>query len=380
MDELTLVRDFRSEVAAPAPDVRARAEHAWADVDAAATPRPRRESGRHHPGKGFGVRVVIALVGLGVAVSTVVVFVNRALDERIDRIPRVAVATGALQPIATGHLPQTILVMGMDATPPEAGGAPPRSDAMVLLRLRRHSAEAVWVPRDLEVDIPGYGPDRINQAISLGGPTLAVQTVSRGLGVPVNHYVELEMSAFPALVDAVGGVRLSFPESIRDEVSGIQVGPGCVALDGDEALALARTRSAEALRDGRWQLIDLNADLNRIERQQSVVRALLAAVHTEVDDHPTRVPHLIDVLLGHVKVDAGMSRRDVLGLARALLAVGDPKLDVTTLPVAPSPTDPVRSLALAAGSNTVMARLGGTLPASTLPAGSVSDSGRYDVC
>jgi LCP family protein required for cell wall assembly len=379
MDELTLVRDFRSGVAAPAPAVQARAEHAWAEVDATAAPRPRRDTGRHHSGKGFAVRVVVALVGLGVAVSTVVVLVNRALDERIDRIPRVAVAAGALQPVATGHLPQTILVMGMDSTPPEAGAAP-RSDAMVLLRLRRHSAEAVWVPRDLEVDIPGHGPDRINQAVSLGGPTLAVQTVSRSLGVPVNHYVELEMSSFPALVDAVGGVRLSFPEAVRDELSGIQLGPGCVALDGDQALALARTRSAEALRDGRWQLIDLNADLNRIERQQSVVRALLAALHTEVDDHPTRVLHLVDVLLDHVKVDAGMSRRDVLGLARALLAVSDPKLDVTTLPVAPSPTDPLRSLALAAGSNTVVARLGGTLPASTLPAGSVSDSGRYDVC
>jgi LCP family protein required for cell wall assembly len=379
MDELTLVRDFRSEVAPPAREVRARAERAWSEVGTAAS-RPRRDAGRHRPWKRFGVRVVVAMVALGVVVSTAVVLVNRALDERIARTPRVSVAMGALQPVAAGHWPQTVLVMGMDTRPPEAGGAPPRSDTMMLLRLRRHSAEAVWVPRDLEVDIPGHGPDRINQAVSLGGPTLAVQTVARSLGVPVNHYVELEMSAFPALIDAVGGVRLSFPEAIRDELSGIQIGPGCVALSGDQALALARTRDAQALRDGRWQPIDLTADLNRIQRQQSLVRALLAAVHTEVDNHPTRAAHLVDVLLEHVRIDAKMSRRDVLSLARALLAVSDPKLDVTTLPVAPSPTNPATSLALAAGSDTLLARLGGTLPASPLPASSVSGSGRYGAC
>jgi LCP family protein required for cell wall assembly len=380
MDELTLVRDFRSEVAPPAPDVRARAERAWSGVGATAAPRPRRDRGRHHSWKRFGVRVVVALVALGVGVSTAIVLVNRALDERIARTPRVSLATGVLQPVAAGHLPQTVLVMGMDTRPPEAAGAPPRSDTMLLLRIRRHSAEAVWVPRDLEVDIPGHGPDRINQAASLGGPTLAVQTVTRSLGVPVNHYVELEMSSFPALVDAVGGVRLSFPEAIRDEVSGIQIGPGCVALRGDQALALARTRSAQAVRDGRWQQIDTFSDLDRIQRQQSLVRALMTAVHAEVDNHPTRAPHLVDVLLEHVRIDAKMSRRDVLSLARALLAISDTKVDVTTLPVAPSPTTPATSFALAAGSDTLMARLGGTLPASPLPASSVSDSSRYGVC
>jgi LCP family protein required for cell wall assembly len=267
----------------------------------------------------------------------------------------------------------------MDTRTDDPGAAPFRSDTLILLRVRRHGAEAVWFPRDLLVDIPGHGPDRINQAVALGGPSLAVDTLRRNFGIRVDHYAEIDMDAVPAMVDAVGGVRLDFPEPVRDDLSGFATGAGCRALDGRDATALARSRNMQALRGGTWSTIDTAADLDRAARQQSLIRALTTAVHAEVDRHPTRLLHLVDVVLEHIRVDSTLDRGGALTLARALLGVGGRTLEVTTLPVALPPGSPAYVIP-AEGSDAVIAGVGGSRSRRAAPAVAVSDAGRYAPC
>jgi LCP family protein required for cell wall assembly len=307
----------------------------------------------------------VALVAVVALVTTAVVAVNRIIDQRVAEIPRVSLGAGVLQEVAPGHLPQNILIMGTDAQPGTAvDGA--RSDTMILLRIRRHSAEAVWFPRDVVVDIPGRGRDRLNQAFLLGGPQLAIDTLKANFDVDVNHYVELDMDALRDLVDAVGGIRVAFPEALRDDISGLDVQAGCVRLDGEAALALARGRAVQAFRDGAWQLIDTRADLDRVERQEQLVGALADEVRADVDQRPSRLARFVDAFLHDVKIDDTFDRSELLWFARVFLGLDATRITTEMLPVGPSSDNPLVTLSPAAGSDVILQRLGGTFAPTSL--------------
>ena len=107
------------------------------------------------------------------------------------------------------------------------------------------------IPRDLWLPIAGTGSeDRINTAYSNGRQTL-IDTIQESLGIPINHYIEVDFSGFQRLVEAIGGVPMWFDTAMRDQHTGLVInGEGCVTLDGQQALALARSRSLEYVEDG----------------------------------------------------------------------------------------------------------------------------------
>jgi hypothetical protein len=81
--------------------------------------------------------------------------------------------------------------------------------------------------RDLWVDIPGNVPgisgmNRINATVD-SGPDLLIETTEHDLGIPVNHYAAVDVAGFPAMVDALGGITLSFPDPVKDASSGLDV-------------------------------------------------------------------------------------------------------------------------------------------------------------
>ena len=176
----------------------------------------------------------------------------------------------------------TFLVVGSDSREGlddlaffgQAGGE--RGDVIMLVHLDQATGEArlLSIPRDLWVNIPGNGDGKINAAYSYGGPSLMVQTIRENLGIDVNHYVEVDFLGFVAMVDELGGVEMSFPYPARDAKSGLSVEAGSQTLDGEHALAYARSRKYEEYQDDRWVSVDAS-DLGRTQRQQEVVRAIL---------------------------------------------------------------------------------------------------------
>ena len=161
----------------------------------------------------------------------------------------------------------------------DAAGA--RGDVVMLVRLdqERSSAQMLSIPRDYYVDIPGYGKNKINAAYSYGGPSLMVQTIKENFDLEINHYVEVDFVGFEAIVDEVGGIEITFPYPARDTKSGLNVDAGTQVLNGSQALAYARSRHYQELQGGSWVSVKAN-DFGRAERQQEVIRSLIARLKT----------------------------------------------------------------------------------------------------
>jgi len=147
-----------------------------------------------------------------------------------------------------------------------------------------------------------------------------VQTIEENFGVRVDHYVDVSLCAFKNLVDAVGGVKIPFLYPTRDKYLGVFAdAPGCVAFDGDKALAYVRARYYEYETDKGWQ-DDGTSDYGRIARQQDFLRRALQKAIDKGARSPAVANELINVALkpGNVVVDNELTLNDLLRLASTL--------------------------------------------------------------
>ncbi len=124
-----------------------------------------------------------------------------------------------------------------------------RSDTIMLIRTGAGHAARLSIPRDTVVEIPGHGLEKINAAHAYGGPAESISVIEHWLGIPINHLVEVNFENFPQLIDAMGGVTYTGGCIISRLDGGFSRGgytlrlpAGTHHLDGEQALALARTR------------------------------------------------------------------------------------------------------------------------------------------
>jgi polyisoprenyl-teichoic acid--peptidoglycan teichoic acid transferase len=251
--------------------------------------------------------------------------------------------------------PVNILVVGSDS---RAGGSPgeaadvagKRTDTIMVVRLDPGSehASVLSIPRDLWLPIAGTGEeDRINAAYTEPGQQqVLIDTIRDELGITINHWVEVDFEGFRDLVDALGGVTLYFDHALRDRASGLYVTDlGCVTLDGDTALAYARSRHAEYMSDeGEWE-DDPRSDLSRITRQQTLMREALAEALDQVDN-PLRLRELVDVGIANVSIDSGLGLSDIRRLANRFSGIDPANFQTASLPVVPRPGDELATVVL----------------------------------
>lgn len=189
---------------------------------------------------------------------------------------------GALESLAQHETLETFLIIGSDSRenlPDDLAGnfgdfAGGRADVIILAHVVGGHLQLLSLPRDLKVNIPGTGTDRINAAYAYGGPDLMVATVTEATGIPIHRYLEVDFGGFASIVDAVGGVELNFEYPARDLKSGLEVEAGSRRVDGGTALAYARSRNYQELRDGEWENAD-GGDLARTGRQREVLIGIL---------------------------------------------------------------------------------------------------------
>src|SRR5919106_1604908 len=177
-----------------------------------------------------------------------------------------------------------ILFVGLRGGDPIEGGCPFCTDTLILLTVDpiTKTAGMLSIPRDMWVNIPGFGYSRINTAWTLGrgsklpggGPRLTMKTVSHFIGVPVDYYVQVDFDTFVDVIDLIGGVDIYSDERIvLDPVAHGKDFPkvkltccGMRHLNGREALDYARCRHIEqGCKDG---------DIGRGKRQQKVIFAI----------------------------------------------------------------------------------------------------------
>jgi len=275
---------------------------------------------------------------LGMALMLVVLVVGAFAygQWQYGKIDRVALGDA----LAAGGTGTNWLIVGSDSRAevdperPDAGwllGEPvegERSDAMVILHTEGDQASLLSLPRDLWLNIPGQGEQRLNAAYAVGGPRGLVDTVQQSLGIPVHHYAEIDITGFGDVVDAVGGITIDFLHPASDPGSGLQVDEaGAVHLDGYQALAYVRSRQYTELVDG-VQQVDGTGDIGRTARQQVFLSTLFDEVGSS--RNPLTLHRAISAIADDVTLDDKAGLGDVVGLARKLGGL-DPEL--LSLPV-----------------------------------------------
>ena len=179
--------------------------------------------------------------------------------------------------------PTAILLLGTDHSTAAARSGDRHSDSITLLRTDppHHRLYYLSIPRDLRVDIPGYGNAKINTAFQVGGPRLAARTVASYTDIPINHVVIVNFAQFKDLIDAVGGIDIVVSEPIQSKFDcpyataarcarwpGWRFKPGKQHMNGQRALIYSRVRKNA--------LNPADSDITREARNQQVIQALMS--------------------------------------------------------------------------------------------------------
>src|SRR6478736_1033514 len=165
----------------------------------------------------------------------------------------------------------------------------------LLLRLDpdKNAIALMSIPRDLKVEIPGYGTEKFNAAYTYGGPKLTLRVVKELTGLPINHVVNVDFLGFVRAVDAIGCVYVdrryyhSNAES-SEEYAEINVQPGYQLLCGKKALQYVRYRHTDT-------------DLVRSSRQQDFISA--ARQRISIQDLVLDQSGLIDIFTKYTTSD-----------------------------------------------------------------------------
>jgi len=249
-------------------------------------PGPKTTAGRPRQIR-WGRELTIALVlivafFLAWAVLGYLVF-RGGVSEANKRLPQNA--RRALTPDQGSLLstPSAILLLGTDHSIAAARAGDRHSDSITLLRTDppHHRLYYLSIPRDLRVEIPGYGSAKINTAFQVGGPGLAARTVSAYTDIPINHIVVVNFAEFKDLIDAVGGIDIVVTEKIQSKFDcpygtearcarwpGWRFFPGKQQMSGQRALIYSRVRKNA--------LNPADSDITRGERNQAVLQALMS--------------------------------------------------------------------------------------------------------
>ncbi len=256
------------------------------------TPRPERQKrtddrpadapGRPRWGRRIGLAVFLLVLLTVVWLVAGFLSFRSGVEDANARLPKAVEASLAPQDGLLASKPSLILLLGTDGDSTAARADARRSDSILLVRTDpgRNRLSYLSIPRDLRVDIPGFGPNKINAAFQLGGPTLTMRTVRALTGLQPNHVVMVDFEDFRSVIDALGGVEVDVPKPILSnrfdcpyptearcqEWQGWRFEKGKQTMNGQRALVYSRVREN--------RLDPSENDLTRGERQQAVVSAM----------------------------------------------------------------------------------------------------------
>ena len=315
-------------------------------------------------GLALGLAVLVGAAG-----SAGVLYSARERSDDVERVPDLEEVLAANDGPA-----ENFLVVGSDSREgvdigdeenasigDEAEVSGQRSDTiMVLRRDKEGGASLLSLPRDLWVPIAGTDHSaKINSAYNEGPQRLA-RTVTESLGIPIHHYVEIDFGGFTRLVDEIGGVEICVKNSAQDENTGLRLNPGCQVLNGEQALAFARSRHYQEFIDGEWREDPRAPDLGRIARQQLFIRTAVTKLLRQVRRQPFKLGELIGAATGSVRIDEDV---DPVDAADALRGAAEEGLATYTLPVNGIDIEGQSALELADGAEPILDYFRGVAPA-----------------
>lgn len=216
----------------------------------------------------------------------------------------------------------------------QVGGA--RSDVTMIAHFdpRTRKVSLLSIPRDLFMPIPGTTrANRIDAELNVS-PAQLIKTVEQDLGIPIQHFVELNFDSFQNVVQALGGLRMYFPMPVYDKFSGLNVQtPGCLTLNGFQALQVVRARHLEYEQNGVWTEDPLG-DLSRIRRDHEFIKVLAAQVKARGLANPFTANAILSTMVKYITVDSRLSFEDMLSLITTYRHASASNAPIATLPIA----------------------------------------------
>ena len=201
-----------------------------------------------------------------------------------------------------------ILLLGSDKRDPNSAEGKKvtgqRSDVIMLVHISADSKHAYVssFPRDLYVDVPGHGKDKINSALAYGGVPLATQTVQNYVGAKIDHVALVDFEGITGIVDSLGGVEVNVSESFEGD--GVQFNKGVQTMNGREALVFVRQR---------YQLS--GGDFARNANQRALLQGLVKKIisgGTLTD--PGKIMNLTKQISPYLTADSGLTSERIVQL------------------------------------------------------------------
>ncbi len=216
------------------------------------------------------------------------------------------------------------------------------SDVVMILHLdpATHGLSILSIPRDLFVpNARTTGANKIDAAL-YDGPSQLIAAVQEDFGIPIQHYVELNFDTFANVVDALGGIKMYFPEPVYDAYSGLHVTHvGCQMLNGTEALQVVRARHLQykppsvTTNDVADWPYDPNSDLARILRDHEFLRVLATTLASKGLGNPITDEQIVGAVVHDLQVDSGFSASQMVSLVRTFHSVNANSAPELSLPV-----------------------------------------------
>lgn len=285
-------------------------------------PRGKKRTKRSR-GRKFLYYVVIPLLVLVLVAVGGAWYLQSRFDGQIERQPDVFAGLTD-RPAAAEDDSLNILLLGSDKRA-DGSIAGQRSDATMLMQISgdRESISVISIPRDSWVTIPGYGPAKVNAALSYGGESLAVQTLENLSDVRIDHVAVIDWDGFVELTDALGGVTVEVSQTTTDTIRGITWEAGAHEMDGEEALNYVGQRYGLP-----------GGDLDRVKRQQNYLRALLGETLSRGTlTSPTTLYSALDAVTSNLIVDEEWTIGEMRDLAWSSRNLRMEDVMFTTIPV-----------------------------------------------
>lgn len=197
------------------------------------------------------------------------------------------------------------------------------TDSIMVMRISpaTNQAAVLSFPRDLWVKIHGRnGSSRINSAYNPTDPNRLAGTITDNFDIPIDHYININLCSFKKIVDAVGGVKVPFEYAVYDRNVGLDIpAPGCVELNGNQALAWVRTRKL-------WYIDpttgdakqDPTSDFGRISRQQDFLRRLATKAISSGLTNPRAATTFLNTYIDQVTTDTDLTPGKMLDFVSAM--------------------------------------------------------------
>ena len=228
-----------------------------------------------------------------------------------------------------------ILVIGNDYREETGYSASGLTDTMIIatMDLKHGTLKLSTLMRDLVVDIPDHGYNKLNSANSFGGVELLYKTIAKNFNVELDGYVEVGFEAFEKIVNAVGGVEIELTESEAEYLNTTNyiskkkyrhVKVGKQKLNGNQALGYCRIRKG-----GTFTVNGLTDDYGRTWRQRTVMKAVFNQVKSLSMSKWLDIAN--DVLDGYVTTD--LTNEDIIGYMKDVVTMGTTTVHQLQIPL-----------------------------------------------